>query len=88
MFLGLWSLHLGSGRGVTWSRLASHTGQTDSVSVWPREVPGPGVTPDSLNTPERVWSARNIPHHQSLQAYSWASQVGHHHSLLIRWKLE
>ena len=65
MFLGLWSLHLVSGRGVTLSRLASHTGHTPSDSVWDCESPGPGAAPESLKTPERVWRARNIPHRQS-----------------------
>ena len=57
-----------SGRGVTLSRLArlaSHTGHTGSVSVSPRDSPGPGPRPDSLKTPERVWRARNISHSQS-----------------------
>ena len=65
MFLGLWSLRLVSGSGVTLSRLASHTKHTGSVSVWLSERPGPGAAPDNLNSPERVWRARNIPHHQS-----------------------
>ena len=67
MFLGLWSLSLRlvSGSGVALSRLASQTAHTGSVSVWPCDTPGLGAAPDSLNTPERVWRARNIPHHQS-----------------------